>query len=155
MAYVAPTPADLKARFPKFAAVDDAVIQTALDEAARQVDETWLEGDFAMARMLYACHVMTMDGLGAGAEAKGFANGTNDFKVIKSGALTLERGSSSSSSGGGGNPAYDLLMSTSFGRRFAGLLQQNQGGAIVLTGVPDALSHLGRDFPGIPPNWNP
>jgi hypothetical protein len=35
------TPADLKSRFPDFAAVADPVVQTALDEAALLVDADW------------------------------------------------------------------------------------------------------------------
>jgi hypothetical protein len=117
MSYTAPTAADLKARFPAFSTVSDDLVTSALDDAARRVDETWTEGDFAMARMLYACHVMALDGLGSGREAKLLG-----FKRIKVGSLELERG-------GDGSVAGDL-SSTTYGNRFIGLARVNFAGGI-------------------------
>ena len=42
MAYTVPTTTDLKARFPAFASVDDDVVTAALNDAARMVDESWI-----------------------------------------------------------------------------------------------------------------
>jgi len=117
MAYTAPSAADLKARFPAFSAVDDTVVDSALGEAARKVDETWTEADFAQARMYYAAHVMTLDGLGTSREAKLLG-----FKRIKVGSLELERG-------GDGSVAGDLA-STTYGKRFLDLVRCNFGGGI-------------------------
>jgi hypothetical protein len=117
MSYTAPTAADLKARFPAFSTVDDGVVTSALADAARKVDETWAEGDFAMARMLYAAHVMTLDGLGTSREAKLLG-----FKRIKVGTLELERGADGSVGGG--------LSSTTYGMRFAELARLNFGGGV-------------------------
>lgn len=120
MAFTPPTSADLAARFPRFAAVPGASIDVYLTDAERVVDESWMEGDFAMGRMLYACHLMTLEGLGTGAESEQALAGASGFKVMKSGALTLERfdrkeGSSS-------------LDATSYGSRFKALQRVNKGG---------------------------
>ena len=114
MAYTAPTAADLKARFPAFAAVDDAVVDAALAEAGQRVDEGWLEADFATARLLYAAHVLTMDGQGASTET-----GMAGVKRIKVGPLELER-----DPGG--------LTATSYGARFAELERLNFAGPLAL-----------------------
>lgn len=123
MAYTDATATDLKAAFPRFDAVDDTTVDFWLGRAQRSVDESWTEGDFAMGQMLLACHLMTLEGLGTGAEAELAAAGIGDFKVIKSGALQLERGSS-----GGDAPAPGTIKSTSYGRRWAELAGVNVGG---------------------------
>ncbi|MDF1625665.1 MAG: DUF4054 domain-containing protein [Parvibaculaceae bacterium] len=122
MAWTAPTPTQFKARFPAFAAVDDAVIQTALDEARMQVDETWVsETDFKNGINLLAAHILTLDGHGAGAEAEMAASGTLGFKVMRSGNLTLERFSASDAASEGG----EMLNLTTYGKRFKSLRKVN------------------------------
>jgi hypothetical protein len=128
MAYTAPTAADLKARFPAFSAVDNAVVTQALADAARLVDESWTEGDFATARVLYAAHVLTLDGLGTGGEAALILQLPPGFKRMKAGGSEIERASSSSSSSG----SSLLLDQTSYGLRFRSLLRRNRGGALAL-----------------------
>lgn len=115
MAYTAPTAADLKSRFPVFAPVADATITAALNDAARMVDETWTEDDFAPARMLYAAHLMTMDGLGKTTEAQ-----LQGFSKLSIGPLSLERAAQDTQPGD--------LKSTSFGRRFIEMRRRNIGG---------------------------
>lgn len=60
MAYVPPTPASFKLRYPEFASVDDALVQLVLDEAIADVGETWLEKDRARAQMLLAAHNLSL-----------------------------------------------------------------------------------------------
>jgi hypothetical protein len=130
MAWTAPTPADVKARFPAFAAVPDAAIQGALDEAALQVDETWVsEADFRLGRMLLAAHILTLDGLGTGAEAEAAGAGASGFKRMKSGQLELERFTAADSGAGSGD---GLLGTTSYGRRFLDLLKRNFPAVLVV-----------------------
>lgn len=110
-----PTPADLKARFPGFAAIADAVVQAALDEAALQVGTDWTsEADIRLGRLLLAAHVLTLDGQGSGAEAAAAAAG--GFRRMRSGALELER---TDAAGPG------ALDSTGYGRRFLELVRRN------------------------------
>ena len=121
MALTAPTVDSFRARFPAFADVQDGVITSALTEASRQVDETWTEDDFAMGRMLYAAHVLTMDGHGNGAEAEMARAGTLGVSSMSSGSLSLAW-----RDGG-----VSLLSTTSYGRRFRAYLRRNGYGVAV------------------------
>lgn len=145
MAYIKPTPSDLKSRYPAFATVSDATVQSAIDEASRMVDESWTEGDYATAIMLAACHTLASDGCGTSAEAKAVATGTGQFETIRSGQLTLTRGSASTS-------GSSWWAGTSWGRRFLDLLRRNKAGPRVV-GVFDsgAQSGYAKDVPFSPP----
>lgn len=120
MAYVTPTPADLKAMHPKFAAVVDQVVADAIAEGEGRVDDTWLERDRRPAVMLYAAHVMTMNGHGSGTEAQLAADGLGEFQSIRSGGLSVTRFERGRDAG--------TLGSTSYGKRFRELLRLNHGG---------------------------
>lgn len=78
MAYIAPTPAALKARYPAFAAADNGVVQTWLDEAAEEC-ATFPDTIRARAEMAYAAHRMVEVGVIEGAVPAGvtqFKSGT-------------------------------------------------------------------------------
>lgn len=122
MAYTDPSADDLQAAFPRFAAVADETVEFWLERARRHVDQSWTEGDYAMGQMLMAAHLMTLNGLGTGAESEAAAAGAGEFKTIRSGALTLERFDSAS---GGEQGAFG---STSYGRQFEALARLNVGG---------------------------
>lgn len=121
MAYTDATADDLQTAFPKFAAVADETVEFWLTQARRSVDETWTEGDYAMAQMLLAAHLMTLEGLGAGTEAELAGQGLSDFKSVRSGSFSFDRGSNTTSSSG-------TLASTSYGQRFLALAKINVGG---------------------------
>lgn len=123
MSYTMPTPTTLKAHFPAFAAVADDTVQFNIDRAARSVDTTWTEGDYATAIELLACHYMTLAGLGTGATAAANAHGLDSFKVIKSGQLQLERASASGGAAEGYPAAYAGSL---YGRQFYDLLAVNK-----------------------------
>ena len=123
MAYVAPTPGDLKATFPAFSAVPDATVQIWLDRAARSVDQSWTEGDFAYARILLAAHLMVANrigGIGAAAEFAGLPEGVTD---VRSGSFSMSISSEVAAAAVAGG-----YGSTPYGRQFAALLQANKGG---------------------------
>lgn len=123
-----PVPDDvaaLKAAFPAFAGVADATVTFWLVRAGRQVDNSWCEEDREFGRQLLACHLMTEQGLGTGAEAEMFAAGAGGFDSLKSGALTLTRSSQNVAGAAG------TYGSTQYGRQFAILARQNRGGARV------------------------
>jgi hypothetical protein len=125
MAYTDPTANDLQAAFPRFAAVADPTVEFWLVRARRSVDQSWFEDDYQMGQMLLACHLMTLQGLGTGAESEAASQGASGYKTIRSGAITLER----FDNGSGG--AADGFAATSYGQQFALLLRQNRGGARV------------------------
>lgn len=138
MAWTAPVPSDLQTRFPRFSSVDAGVVQTALDEAARMVDDTWLEGDRTMGLFLYACHVMTLDGFGEGASVE-------DFQSMTSGSLTLTRFPREPGASG------DTLLTTSYGKRFIELLKRNKPG-VVVAGVCGPVA-ADIPYPGVNVPW--
>lgn len=93
-----------------------------------------------MGEMLLACHLMTLEGLGTGTEAEIAAAGMGDFKSVRSGQLSFQRGEGDSSAAAGS------IRSTSYGRRWADLAQINRGGPIVgNTGsIPDTPAYPER-----------
>lgn len=130
MAYTAPTAADLKSRFPAFVNVADATVDIALGDAALMVDDSWnSQEDFTLGRLLYAAHVLTLDGHGSGAEAQAASAGTLGFRSMKSGHLTLERFSSRSGGPAGGR--INALELTTYGVRFKALLRPNRSGSVL------------------------
>ncbi len=83
MAYTPATSADLKAKYPAFAAVADATVDIWLAEAVTEC-AGFIEADRARAEMAYAAHKMALAGLGAGAIPAGvteFRSGTFSAKV--------------------------------------------------------------------------
>ncbi len=126
MPYTVPSPADLAARFPAFAAVPPAALAGAIAEAQMRVDASWLPGDYPIAIMLLAAHTLTLDGLGTGAEAAAAAAGTLGYSSLRSGGLSLDR---ARPAGGGAEPS--MLAETTYGRRFLALLKVNQPAILV------------------------
>ncbi len=130
MAYTAPTAAEFKSRFPAFVNVADATIDIALGDAALMVDDSWdSQADFTAGRLLYAAHILTLDGHGSGAEAQAASAGTLGFRSMKSGQLTLERFSSRAGGPAGGR--LNALEMTTYGVRFLALLKRNRTGAVL------------------------
>jgi hypothetical protein len=125
MAYVDATADDLQTAFPRFADVEDATVTYWLTRAQRSVDETWTEDDFAMGQMLLAAHYLTLEGYGTGTEAMIASKGLGDFKSVRSGSFSLDRGDA-------GGSASGTLLATSYGRRFAELAKVNVGGPRVM-----------------------
>lgn len=147
MAYTAPTAAQLKAKYPAFAAVADATVDLYLVDAGRAVDTTWTEGDYQTAIMLYAAHLMVLAGIGVGAEAEANANGLTGYKRIKSGQLDLERAGKADS---GAANVPDEYASTTYGQQYYYLLVKNRRGPRVAV----AGEAVGAGFhPTIPPYW--
>ena len=136
MAYEPPTVEQFKARFPGFDNVPDETVEAALTEAARMVDTSWLEPDFAPARMYYAAHVLVLDGNGDSKEAKiaGLTLAGLSSIKISSLAVGFKR------AGSEGNQQYaSALQSTSYGTRFLGLLKLNKPAVVMAVGY-DGLS---------------
>jgi len=121
MAYEAPTPEDLIARYPAFAAVDPDTIQYWLTDAERFVDESWTEGDYPIAIMALAAHNMVLAGLGTDAAATAeLPGGVTNFK---SGSLSVSFSDKAAS-----DRAAGALASTRYGAEFAALRRRNRGG---------------------------
>lgn len=125
MAYVQPTPASFKARFPNFSEVDNAYIQLLLDDAILRFGDGWYERDRALAQMLWVAHVLASEGLGDGAGGgSGGGATTGPVKRRKVGDVEVEfAGMSASSSGGGA--LGDYLGGTMYGRQLLLLMRLN------------------------------
>ena len=69
--------------------------------------------------MLYAAHLLTLDGLGTGAEAAMAAAAALGFQSMQSGSLQLTARTRT-------RRGKSVLDETTYGRRFAALLKVNQ-----------------------------
>jgi hypothetical protein len=133
MPYTEPTAADLKARYPAFAAVDDATIDYWLTDAHRYVDQTWTEGDYAPALIAAAAHNMTRAGVVGivGSDVSGFAAaGVTSFKSGTFQAQFSEEAIKAQVAGG--------WESTTYGQEYLALLRRN-------------VSSMGVTAPGVVP----
>ena len=54
------TAQSIKLKFPEFADTDDASIEFAIEEASRNVDDTWLAKDKLLAQMYMAAHYLSV-----------------------------------------------------------------------------------------------
>lgn len=84
MAYIAPTPADLKALYPAFATVPEDTVVLWLARAAEQTDAGWRDPFRANAEIAYAAAKMYELGFGAGTIPQGvnsFKSGTFEAKL--------------------------------------------------------------------------
>ncbi|KQM37940.1 DUF4054 domain-containing protein [Sphingomonas sp. Leaf10] len=117
-----PTPADLKARYPEFAAIDDARVQYWLTDAERTVTTDWSEADYAVGLMTLAAHEMVTNGeVGAGDQVSGLlAKGITDFRSASFSASFDASVAQRAAAGG--------YSSTRYGQAFAVLLRRNTAG---------------------------
>lgn len=121
MPYTLPTANELQTRYPAFATTADGTIDLAITDAARFVDETWLEDDYQPAIMALAAHNLTMEGALGGSVQNG-------------GAITSEKLGDASTSYGNAIDASKSVSDwgqTTFGRAFLRLLRVNQPGVMV------------------------
>ena len=143
MAYTAVTASQFKTAKPQFASVADATVDVYLALGARVVDASWTEGDYQTAIISYACHLMTLDGLGTDEQSKSEANGTAQFQTIKSADLTLTRFAREAT----GSSYGDWLASTACGRFFTILADMNRSGPRILYGGCNPVSGYAKDAP--------
>jgi hypothetical protein len=123
MAYIVPTVAAFKTRYPAFAAVADDVVQSAIDEALLEVSECWIERDYPVAIMLYAAHILTLNGYGTGAEAEAAAQGMLGFTRVKSRSFEWQRNVAQSNGAPDSDDAWYSL--TLYGQRFLQMLRRS------------------------------
>ncbi|WP_131114294.1 DUF4054 domain-containing protein [Lichenihabitans psoromatis] len=125
MSLTPPMAADLVSRFPAFATVPTVTLTARLAEASTRVDQTWTSGEDGLAILLYAAHLLTLDGFGGGAEASLAAAGALGFTSFRSGQFSLERRGSERTT------QVSDLSETIYGRRFLALLRVNQPAVLV------------------------
>lgn len=130
MPYTAPTADQLQAKYPAFAAVTDETVDLFIVDANRMVDTTWTEGDYQTAIMLYACHLLTLAGYGTGGDAQVNAQGLAGFRSIRSGQLSLDRGSADANTG-----IPTEFSGSIYGQQFWHLLRRNRPRGAVTGGT--------------------
>lgn len=123
MAYVTPTPATFKARYPEFVPVSDALVQLVLNDAIDAVGDTWFERDRARAQMLLAAHMLTMEGEPGRTNTGNGVGNTGPVKRRKVGDVETEFAGIGSSAGGSGSTSWYAL--SGYGQQYLVLLRQN------------------------------
>lgn len=122
MPYSQPDAAELKLRYPAFAAVDDATVEYWLTDARLIVTDSWFENDRAPAEMALAAHNMALGGLGTAGGAVGdlAAMGVTSFRSASM-SVSFDADSVRRSGNGG-------YGSTRYGVAFLPYLRRNRGG---------------------------
>jgi hypothetical protein len=121
MSYTAPTVGDFTTRFPRFVDVNADLLAALLAEALTQVDDSWLEQDYANGVLYLMAHMLVQE-TGGGADRPG---------TITSESL----GPISISYGTGGVASMSDFGATEYGRRYRSLRNKNfPGVAIASTG---------------------
>lgn len=120
----------LRARLPRFALVDDAIVETALTDALRWVGQHWTtEDDYQLGQIYYAAHVLTLDGHGGGVEAQLASEGLSNAQTVRSGQLQVTFQSPASSGSEGVLPG--TLGKTIYGQRYYEIAFKNVRGPLV------------------------
>lgn len=132
MAYVIPTPPDIRAAYPEFTAVSDGVIQGALDETALAVDQSWPVSAYNLAYKLHTAHLLVSGGQGSSAQAIAVSGSPAGLKMRKSGDTVEEFFQSQGQGSGAGINVDAWFMSTGYGQRFMILRRRFFGGPRVL-----------------------
>ena len=121
--------ADLKARYPEFTPVDDALITLVIAEAAPMIDDGWEVSDQKPGILALAAHLLSMEGwpkrsaLPAGSPVPATAG--RQVLMRKVGDVTTQYAQTGSASGGGPSGLLSQLTLTPYGNRFRQLLKLN------------------------------
>lgn len=115
MPYTVPTLAQFQDRFTEFEALDDEVVEAAIEDASGQVDETWIEADYQLAILLLAAHYV---------QVVGGAYDTGGLRSVSLGSISVTYADGSSKS--------FSSSATSYGQRFQQLLRANKRGPRVV-----------------------
>lgn len=132
MAYVVPTPPDIRAAFPEFTAVGDGVIQMALDEAGLAVDQSWPMSAYNLAYKLYTAHLLVTQGQGSSVQAVTLSRSPGALKMQKAGDTVQEFFQTQGQGGGSGINIDAWFMLTGYGQRFVLMRRRFFGGPRVL-----------------------
>lgn len=119
------TAAELKARFPVFEGVSDAIVSACIEDAERVIGSEWREEDIPAGTILLAAHYLVSE------DATGGGSGSisiNQIKRQKLGDAEVEYHIPQDRSS-----AQSNLEDTAYGQRFLSLARRNLAGAY-LTG---------------------
>lgn len=121
MAYIVPTAADLKARYPAFAAAADATVNVWIEDAQRIVTTSWAEADYRPGIMSLAAHNMAEQGILTGGQSLA---GVTSFRSSQFSVSLSDEAASATG-----------YAATIYGREYRTLLARNVGGMRLVTCV--------------------
>jgi hypothetical protein len=111
-----------KSMFQEFMAVDDSVVQTALDEAALFIGDDWDPVDAQAATFYLAAHFV----------AQGQASAGGSGRLVTSehiGQISVQYAAASTASGGS---SYPSLTNSSYGLMFLAVMRRNSPGIAIV-----------------------
>jgi hypothetical protein len=114
------TAANLKARYPEFAAVADALVTLVIAEAAAHVDVTWREVDRDPATIAMAAHLLALEGEPMRSNGQVVAAGAGLPQKVKVGDTQVDFADTSQARG-----ASTDLNRTTYGATFLRLRNRN------------------------------
>ena len=82
MAYTAPDVADVKARYPEFTDVDDALVTLILADATDEVGEAWPEDKRRKGQMLYTAGTLQREGGTSRSSTASYATGQMKSRTV-------------------------------------------------------------------------
>jgi L-aminopeptidase/D-esterase-like protein len=124
-----PTLDDFNTRFPAFGDFDPDQAQACLTEAINTVDNSWRDLDYVPAILYLTAHLLATDNAAAGDDISVGA-GTGAIASESFGGMSVSYATS-----GGNNAAAvesSAYATTSYGRRYYGLLKANKTGPVVV-----------------------
>lgn len=130
--YAVPTAGHLLLRYPELSGIPTATLSYWLKDAARSVDESWSQGDFAPAIMALAAHRVAVATLGSDIPVGVNRLRSGSLDIGFSDALVRDR-------------AGGALASTSYGVEFLAMQRRNRGGPLITaTGADIGGAYDGR-----------
>jgi hypothetical protein len=113
MSFVAPSPAEFKARYPEFDGLINTRVQSVLDEVALDVGDDWPEVFRFPAMLALTGHLLAQEGALRGNQTAGASVESAVTSVSVGDVKTSFSGSGATASG-----ATSAYASTAYGRRF-------------------------------------
>jgi len=120
MAYIDPTAASVKVRYPEFAAIANTLIDLFIAEAKLWVDTSWLEGDYTIAVQTLTAHMMAAEGLLSGLSGPIATTGLVQSERLGDASITY-----ATMHAGAWSVAESWFASTPYGLKFLALRRRN------------------------------
>lgn len=131
MAEITLTAADLKERYPEFAAVSDTYIETVLAEAVLDVGEDWIATTRVPAILALTAHKLNVEGEPGRTKSGGEGSPTGEVKKITVGDVSTEFSTTRAVSSSG-YTGYSFYSSSSYGMTFWRYLKRSNPGIITV-----------------------
>jgi hypothetical protein len=115
-----PTVEEFRTRYPEFEETSDDLIEIAISDAARSVDDSWLAGDYAPAIMSLAAHYLTAGSSAAEAVTDG---GGPFIKAESIGRISTTYGDL---------PSSTDLTTTNYGNMYLEFFRRNRRHIVII-----------------------